>query len=158
MEKKYFDKNIPHIFVVYIVSYDYESSHATSLGAFNTEDEAIKYCEEKQEELDNLKNISIHNVYDVENVNSEYSKLLYEFDEYIVKKNFDYATSSDDLSDDDYEKFLLIDENFLDWMINVKHISKEVAEATIKYNDNYDSGYDYYYDYEPIKLISTCSN
>ena len=126
--------------------------------AFDNEEEAKKYCNKKTERYNYLKDKAILNNYGTFNHNDCKFNRLYEEFEYNFCKEHYNKECFDDLSLDEYKEFKDLTKypckKFHQWLINIKKIDKEIADATFEYIEEYSDDIDhaYSYEYSPIQM------
>ena len=157
---------------VYVVSSSvgsYEDRCDTVQIVFETSEDAEAYVKKHEEWQEHVKNIAIKDIITDDYYESsdeisssensyEYSRLREEFkSKYLLKKCFG-KESFDDLSDDEWDIYNdeNTDDNLADWLVNVKGYSREVADATIVYNECGDWGdYHAYYYIDEVDFIKS---
>lgn len=148
---------------VYVVSSSigsYEDRVDTVQIVFETREDAEAYVKKHEEWQTRVKKIAIKDIitddyYEFgDEVSSsdnsdEYTCLREEFNSKYLLKKCCGKESFDDLSDDEWDIYNDedTDENFADWLVDVKGYSREVADATTVYNKcgDWDEYHAYYY-------------
>ena len=143
-----YDESLPTLYVLTYSAGHYDTYVNGALSAYETYEEALQRIIDHEEWREHVRQTAIHG-YTEESMYEEtfddehpdpYEKFREQFRNDVWNEMFGPNREFEDLSEDEEQKYWdIVDDSenkaFLDWLINKRGLTKDVAECTIIYNE-----------------------